>query len=55
MLNSATSGKMTSKVAFRRLAQRFHPDRATPSNREAATWCMQQINRMWDAQRQTSA
>ena len=55
MLNSATSGKMTSKVAFRRLAQRFHPDRVTPENKEAATLCMQEINRMWHAHKQTSA
>ena len=48
MLNGAASGKTKSKVAYRRLAQRFHPDRAKPQDREAATWCMQEINRIWD-------
>lgn len=48
MLNSAASGKTRSKVAYRRLAQRFHPDRAKPEDKEAATWCMQEINRIWD-------
>ena len=38
-----------SKVAYKRLAQRFHPDRARPEDEEAATWCMQEINRIWDA------
>ena len=47
MLNSAANGKTRSKVAYRRLAQRFHPDRAKPQDKEAATWCMQEINRIW--------
>ena len=48
MLNSAASGRTRSKVAYRRLAQRFHPDRAPPQDKETATWCMKEINRIWD-------
>ena len=48
LINSAASGKTRSKVAYRRLAQRFHPDRAQPQDKEAATWCMKEINRIWD-------
>ena len=36
------------------LAQRFHPDRAKPEDKEAATWCMQEINRIWDDPQPTS-
>ena len=48
MLNSAASGRTRRKVAYRRLAQRFHPDRAPPQDNETATWCMKEINRIWD-------
>ena len=36
MLNSVAKDKTSRKVAFRRLAQRFHPDRAKPEDKEAA-------------------
>ena len=49
------SGTMARKLAFRRLALRFHPDRATPENKDATTWCMQEINQAWHAHRQAAA
>ena len=48
MLKCATSRKTRSKMAYKRLAQRFHPDRVIPEDKEAATWCMQEINRIWE-------
>lgn len=48
MLNGAASGKSKSKLAYRRLAQRFHPDRADPQDREVATRCMKEINQVWN-------
>ena len=48
MLKCATGRKTRSKMAYKRLAQRFHPDRVRPEDEEAATWCMQEINRIWE-------
>lgn len=48
ILNCATCGSATRKVAYRRLARRFDPDRAKPKDKEVAMWCMREIDQIWN-------